>query len=343
MNITIEDGRDIAETLRAEFNGKYDGGRRNLLLPSCPWCGHTGYKYGIYIGQDKPMKQFGSSHCFYCANSCRSLKKTLELLERPELLPKETEDIEEDVSPELKLFENEIDDETVPVEMPKGYKRTYKNWYTKSRGWRSDDYEYFEVGTNRGMDWKYDDYVIMPVIENGVKVAFVARHTWSKDEIEEYNLRHRVRKLRYRNSTDKEGTGFEKLLYNVDAIEPFVTQTAIVCEGVFDVVGITRKLELYDNPNIKAVATFGKKISNAQIYKLQQRGVENVIVGYDQDAAATTAVMAKELEQYFDVLVVNIPQNWKEKDFDEMSDWQIYDLFSKHLMTVREFNLKLAL
>ena len=105
-------------------------------------------------------------------------------------------------------------------------------------------------------------------------------------------------------------------------------------------MGLTRKLELYDNQHIKAVATFGKKISDVQIYKLQQKGIGTVILGYDQDAASTTALIAKSLEQYFDVLIVDIPSSWEEKDFDEMDEWQIYDLFSKHLLTVREFNLK---
>lgn len=340
MNITVEDRHEIAETLRIDLNGKYDGGKRNLLLPECPWCGHGGYKFGIYVGFDNSNKRFGSSHCFHCSASCKTLKGTLELLRHTELMPVETEDLEEEMSPELHLFENEIDDEMKEVEMPEGYKRTFKNWYTKSRGWVSDDYDYFEVGTNRGMDWKLEDYIILPVIENGKKMAYVARHTWSKQEIEDYNDKHRKKILRYRNSTDKEGTGFEKLIYNIDAIEKFVTQTVIVCEGAFDVVGITRKLELYDNPHIKAVATFGKKISDVQIYKLQQKGIETVILGYDQDAVSTTALIAKSLEQYFDVLIVDIPSSWEEKDFDEMDEWQIYDLFSKHLLTVREFNLK---
>ena len=51
----------------------------------------------------------------------------------------------------------------------------------------------------------------------------------------------------------------------------------------------------------------------------------------------TTAKIAQELEEYFDVLVADVPDN--SKDWDEMSDWQVYKAFADHLYTVREFNL----
>ena len=66
---------------------------------------------------------------------------------------------------------------------------------------------------------------------------------------------------------------------------------------------ITRKLNLYDNHHIAAVATFGKKISEAQIYKLQSKGVRTVVIGYDGDAvsaintAAKTKTMVKKVKK----------------------------------------------
>lgn len=343
MNLVESDKRTIIDTLQIDFRGKTDGGRRNLLFPRCPFCGHDGYKFGIYIGKDYGGKIFGKSHCFSCGRSCNSLKDTLELLDRRDLLPKETETYNEELSTELALFEDEIDDELVEIEMPKGYKRVFKNHYLQSRGWRSDDYEYFPVGTNRGMDWKLEDYVIIPIVEDGVNVGYVARHAWSKDEIESYNEKHRKKILRYRNSTEADGNGFEKLIYNIDAIVPNLTDTIIVCEGVFDVVGLTRKLELYDNEKIQAVATFGKKLSDTQLYKLQSKGVRTLVLGFDQDAVETTCKIAKELEQYFDVFIVDVPQDWEQKDFDEMKPSQLYELFSEHIKTVSEFNLQTIL
>lgn len=340
MELSYQERLNLIETLSADLNGKIDGGRKNILLSRCPFCGHSGYKFGIRITPSVNKREFGSSHCFSCGRSCRTLKQTLELLDRQDLIPKETMDFEEILSPELELFEEELDDECLEISMPKGYKRTYKNPYLKSRGWVPFDFEYFEVGTNRGMDWKLEDYVIVPIIENKKYVGYVARHTWSKSEIEEYNDKHRRKILRYRNSSGEDSNGFEKLLYNIDTIVPGITDTVILCEGVFDVVGLTRKLELYDNSRIVPVASFGKKVSEIQLFKLQDRGIKTLVVGYDQDAIDTTSSIIKDLEQYFDVYVIDIPQSWEEKDFDEMKASQVYDLFSKHILTVREFNLK---
>lgn len=86
---------------------------------------------------------------------------------------------------------------------------------------------------------------------------------------------------RYKNSTENE---FMKLLYNYDTIIEGETDTVILVEGVFDVIALTRKLELYDNQRVAVVATFGKKISTTQIYKIQQKGVKTVVLAYDGDA-----------------------------------------------------------
>lgn len=37
------------------------------------------------------------------------------------------------------------------------------------------------------------------------------------------------------------------------------TDTVILAEGIFDVIALTRRLELYDNSHVAAVATFGRK------------------------------------------------------------------------------------
>lgn len=157
----------------------------------------------------------------------------------------------------------------------------------------------------------------------------------SKDEIEEFNETHRYKILRYKNSTENE---FSKLLYNYDAIVPYETSTVILCEGAFDVIALNRKLELYDNPMVKPVATFGKKCSDVQMYKLQAKGVEQVVIGYDSDARETISKVAAQLEKYFDVLIADIPDGIG-KDWDEMSVEDIYDVFANNLKTIAEFNL----
>ena len=176
--------------------------------------------------------------------------------------------------------------------------------------------------------------------DGGKKVGFVGRSTLSKEEIERYNSSHHYKIMRYKNSEESRdnGNAFSKLLYNYDAIEDNVTRSVILCEGPFDVVGLNRKLELYDNKDIVPIATFGKKISNEQMFKLQAKGVEQVVIGYDNDAKETTAKIAMELDKYFDVLIADIPDG-VGKDWDEMDVEDIYDVFAFGLKTICEFNL----
>lgn len=236
----------------------------------------------------------------------------------------------------LTLFDDdEIDDSLVEITMPTGYKRTFRNNYLKSRGFTADDYEYFPCGTNRNIEIKYADYVLMEIRDEGRLVGFVGRHTWSKDDINDFNRTHRFQMRRYNNSTDN---GFGKLLYNYDAVRPYKTRTVILCEGVFDAIALVRKLDLYDSEMIVPVATFGKKISEAQIYKLQAKGVEQVVLGYDADAVDDSSRIAMQLDNYFDVYIADLGKAGG-KDWDEMPTEDIYDIFANGIKTIREFNL----
>ena len=67
-----------------------------------------------------------------------------------------------------------LDDSLSVVNMPEGYKRTHRNRYLKQRGITEDVYDYFPVGTTRGMNFKFDDYVIFPIIDCGDVVGYVS-------------------------------------------------------------------------------------------------------------------------------------------------------------------------
>lgn len=339
MIISFDMRKSITDELLYDLNGKLDGSRRNILVQNCPFCGHDGFKYGIYVGNDIGKKRFGMSNCYHCNRRFGNLQATLKALGREDLLPKETAELDDDDDVDVsEIFTDEIDDDLVEVSMPNGYKRCFKNKYLKSRGWVVDDYEYFPVGTNRAFDRGFEDYVILEVRDEGRRVGYVARSTLSKEEIDSYNSRHHFKIRRYKNSDESEGNGFSKMIYNYDAIEPMETHSVILCEGPFDVVGLNRKLELYDNKSIVPVATFGKKISQEQMFKLQKKGVEQIVIGYDNDAKETTSRVAMELDKYFDVLIADIPDG-VGKDWDEMDVEDIYDVFANNLKTIREFNL----
>lgn len=140
--------------------------------------------------------------------------------------------------------------------------------------------------------------------------------------------------MRYRNSTEND---FVKLLYNYDAVIEDETDTVIIVEGVFDAIALTRKLNLYDNSQIAVVATFGKKISDVQIYKLQSKGVKTVVVGYDGDAVESIKKTSLQLNDYFDVYIADIEN--PSDDFDSMDFWDIFDTFSFRLKTPIEYKL----
>lgn len=337
--ISKEEKEYLIRELTNELHAKLDGGRKNLIVPTCPYCGKSGGKFGIYVGKETDKKKLFMSHCFSCGHTTKDLNQLLSDIGRPDLQIMETVSFDPVKIPEFfRVEEDEIDDELVVVEMPESWKRCYRNGYLKSRGFTLDDYEYFPVGTTRGLNWKFDDYVIFPIIDNGDIVGYVSRHTWSKDEIDQYNQtakrngKYQIR--RYSNSLDND---FIKLLYNYDAVIEDETDTVILVEGIFDVIALTRKLELYDNSKVVVCATFGKKVSDAQIYKLQSKGVRNIILGYDADATEAINRAASQLNEYFDVMIAKITSGGK--DWDEMDFWDIYDVFAFNLNTPIEFKL----
>lgn len=340
MYISREDRDFIIRELTQELHGRLDGSRKNLLVPVCPVCGKGGYKYGIYVGSDTDKKHTFMSHCFKCGATTRTLDQLLDLVGRSDLKIEETASFKPlDIPDFFKIEEEEIDDELSVIEMPEDWKRCFRNPYLKSRGFTFDDYDMFPVGTTCGLNFKFDNYVIFPIYDNGDIVGYVSRHIWPKEEIDKYNERARwngkYEIRRYNNSTEND---FVKLLYNYDSVIEDETDTVILCEGIFDVIALTRKLDLYDNHRIVPVATFGKKISQTQIYKLQSKGVRTVVVGYDSDAREATIKAAQTLSDYFDVFICHLAGNGK--DFDEMDFWDVYDCFDTGLLTLREFKLQ---
>ncbi|NDV63919.1 toprim domain-containing protein [Bacteroides sp. 224] len=341
MVITKQDREHLISELSIELHAKPDGGNKNLIAPRCPYCGKEGGKFGIYIGKETDKKKLFVSHCFSCGHTTKDINQLLEDIGRSDLKLVETADFRPitEQNPFFQLDdENEIDDELSVVEMPEGWKKCFKNPYLKERGFTSDDYDYFPVGTTRGLNFKFENYVVFPIIDNGDIVGYISRHIWSKDKIEDYNRKARragkYEIRRYNNSMEND---FSKLLYNYDSVIEDETDTVIIVEGVFDVVALTRKLELYDNERVAVVATFGKKISQTQIYKLQTKGVKTVVLGYDGDAVEAINNTAMQLNEYFDTFIAYI--DLPDADFDSMDFWDIYDVFSSNLKTPVEYKL----
>lgn len=342
MILDKEEKQHLIDELAIELHAKLDGGRKNLIVPECIWCGHKGGKMGIYVGPETDRKKPFMAHCFSCGHSTQTLEQLLQEIGRMDLMVSETFDLT--AANHLDDFsfmedEKELDDSLCVVEMPDDYKRTYFNRYLRKRGFTEEDYEHFPVGTTRGFNFKFDDYVIFPIVDNGDNVGYVARHTWDKADIDEYNRKARhngeFQIMRYRNSIEND---FVKLLYNYDAVIDGETDTVVLVEGVFDAIALTRKLNLYNNHRIAVCATFGKKISDVQIYKLQSKGVETIVIGYDGDATEAIKKTASQLNEFFDVYIADIED--PTADFDSMDFWDVYDSFAYNLKTVAEYKLQ---
>lgn len=334
--------QEIIQELARELGARPDGTGKNLVVPRCPYCGKEGGKYGIYVGEPTERKQPFMAHCFSCGHSTTTLGQLLQDLGRLDLLPAAIADLAAPVATSLWLTpsqQEEIDDTLSIVELPDFYRRRFAHPYLLTRGFASDDFGYFPVGDTDRLNRRYTNYVIFPVLDQGDTVGYVARHIWSKSEIDAYNRQakrtggHKI--LRYRNSTENE---FSRLLYNYDAIRSGVTQTVVLSEGIFDVVALTRSLDLYDNPAMVAVATFGKKISRTQIYKIQSKGVRQVIVGYDGDAVEATKKTIAQLSPYFDVQVAAIAD--PTKDWEELTQDEVRDIFMRGLMRPLDYCLR---
>ena len=341
MELSVQEQQYLVSEIVRETGAKCDGGGKNLLVPRCPFCGKTGGKFGIYIGPQTARRTPFMAHCFSCGASTRTLEQLLAAIGRMDLMVTPTADIDAPLENRLLLSPEaeELDDRLLPASLPDFYKRTFRHPYLQERGFLFDDYEYFPVGVTGRLNSRFADYVIFPVIDGGKVVGYVARHTWSKETIDACNRKAKLsgnyKILRYRNSTDND---FSKMLYNSDAIRENETDTVILAEGIFDVVALTRKLELYDNPHIAAVATFGKKISDVQIFKLQSKGVRTVIIGYDGDAVEAVKRTAERLRPYFEVFIADIAD--AHKDWDEMSGREIYETFAYRLLTPLEYILR---
>lgn len=340
MDISAEEKDLLVSELARELGAVRDGGGKNLVA-RCPFCGKPG-KFGVYIGSPTVRKKTFMTHCFSCGRSTVTPEQLFEQIGRPDLILIPTAELDAPLDTTL-LFPleeepEEIDDELSIVPLPSFYRRCFAHPYLKERGFTGDDFEYFPVGTTRGLNRRWDDYVIFPILDGGDTAGYVARHTWPKAEIDAHNRRAKrsgdYKILRYRNSVEND---FVKLLYNYDAVIDGETDTVVVVEGIFDVVALVRKLELYDNTRAAVVATFGKKISRTQIYKLQSKGVRTVVVGYDGDAVEAVKKTAAELSEWFEVLVADIPD--PAKDWEDLTREDIYDIFTDRIYTPSEYRL----
>lgn len=308
--ISDEDLRDLLINPHLTRSGQY--------VCDCIFCGKEQHMY-----VNKTTQMFDCKKC----HEYGSIYKILKHLDKLYLLEgstiKEQERIESIREMTQELVSNDDTElSELPVKkMPVGWKVSAKSTkYLLSRGITPEDCERYNIGAT-DMFRKYENYVLIPIYDNGKIRGFLGRYGARKVP---------DNKLRYNNSI---GTEFSELLFGYDEITER-TSTVILVEGCFDKIAVDKVLHLWDGEGVKCVCTFGKKISDKQIKKLMLKGVTNVILLYDFDAVKEIKKYGLELEKYF---VTSITYTSDKKDIDECSEDEALEVFT-HLMKPKDFN-----
>lgn len=303
-NLTYDDLTEVLDNVR------YDGRKRNIIS-DCPFCGKS-QKFGVSLAKDgNPW------NCFSCGERGGSVK-LMTHFDRMDLI-QDFFDVDDDVEDLLAIDDEDfdLDLELGEVELPPDTKRTSFDKYLDSRGWF--DESYFDFPVFKSYDWKYSDYILIGVHMNGLLTGYVGRHTWEKKDIVHYN---KVQKrkggyqiLRYKNS---DGNEFAKMLGGFDHIIKGETDTAILVEGFMDVIQLSQELGIFESNKVRAVCTFGKKMSQEQIYHLQSKGIKNVIVWFDDDAIEDIKRM--DIGKFFNVRIASTMDADGVKDGMDVGD-----------------------
>ena len=316
------DNKISDEDLRSIINVEKET-RSNQYISTCPFCGKPSHFYINKKNQQWDCKKCGESGGIF--KLLRHLDK-LYLLGAPSVKKvdeiKSIRQIQED-----EAGQNIEEIQPLPeVKMPAGFKVfDYVSPYLQQRQITMEDIKHWEFGQTRIVS-RFIDYLLIPIRDGGKIRGYIGR----------YASRHVPDgKLRYSNSLN---TDFSCLLFGYDDIIEGETETVIITEGLFDAIAVTKKLNLFDDNTIRAVCTFGKKISETQIKKLLAKKIRKVILLYDYDALKDIRHYASLLNEYFSVRVAIA---LGKKDIDECTLSEVIDVFS-NLRSVNHFNLDIA-
>lgn len=316
--------------------------RKKNLYGTCPKCNYK--EFGISLSENHRFGCFRKKQCGFAGNIFTLLnylgKSVYEIqpgyefhatLERKLLIHQQVADLIVDIP---------------NVSMPLGWQQIESHDYLDQRGFTEDDYEKYKPGIAT-IDPRYKDYIIFPIEQenSGIK-AYIARSLKSKEEIEEINAFYKVKGidkkvLRYINSN----SDFSKILLGIDECTE-KTKTIILVEGLFDKRNTDNKLGLHTQEEVKCCCTWKCGVSPEQIFLLQQRGIETIILIYDPDVINEIKKAAFELEMYFQVWVGfnkkgSDPGAMLEEEFDDvLSTLQTPSQFDQTKLAVRQLRKK---
>jgi DNA primase len=340
MNDMTHRMQKVAEAFNLNLRNKSPKGW--IYGGTCPFCNRSD-KFGIKLNYERgKYRNHVSFNCFH--GSCQEKGSEFKLLKEVGLLHliSDGEFIgEKDKLEQLTFISEEVDiDDEVPTKhKPFGYRRVDSDPYLNGRGFKPWQYQTYNVGRTKMYD-PLKDYVIFLIEEDGENKGYVARLTWSKEKIKQQEDLGRL-VLRYKNEG---GVDFGKLLFGIDEIVSEVTKRVILVEGVTDKANVDKLLRLNLNEKTKCCCSFGKKISEEQIFKLWKKGVEQIVVLYDPDAVDASKQYSYQLKLWFNNVKVgyihsNDPGDVDRKELLEvLKNAETPGTFD--VMRVQKFNLK---
>ncbi len=304
-----------------EFKLKSFGakGWKNSKSLDCPYCGKDYSKFGVLLLENGS----GVFKCFRC-DTKGSIFSLLKKINRQDLILHGDSDdfsFKEKLDSFLTLFKNEdLETELPEIKLPIKYTRIYFHPYLQSRGWTEEDYISNEVGVSSFPRFK--NRLIFLIRENKKLVAYLSRSIqpkeWHDENLRKYKQGECDLVLRYDNSL----TSFEKVVGGIDDIEEGITKTVIMVEGLMDKVNTDRVLDLSYNKEIKCVFNFGCHLSPVQLYKIYQKGVEDIVLMFDNETIKQTKSVSLTLSNYFNIFISEIikgkdPGEMNQDDFDK--------------------------
>jgi len=213
--------------------------------------------------------------------------------------PKE-EKTEDGFSKIVKMFNKEEEDKEITYE--RNFETANNSFYYEKRGFKRETLDFFGVKDCIDRDAKVYRRAVIPVIENGKEIAYIARAT--KDFV----------KPKYIFS---EGFVKTKHFYNYDnAIEKAIEKNClIIFEGQGDV------WRMYEAGVTNCVGMFGKTISRRQQSILESSGITTLVIMADNDQPGREAKVeiSRQLSRMFKII---FPSSTK-KDVGDMTINQI--------------------
>lgn len=300
-------------------NPKVAGNNGSHYTATCPYCGKAKHFYINRVKQQWDCKKCGVEG---------NIVKLLQYLNRLFMLG-DFRSIERSKLTLLSEMQEDADDEIELIpetrKVPRRFKRVYSDEYLEGRKFKPYVFNKYKIGYSITKK----NHVLILIEEGGECVGHLGRLTWSKEKIERAKKKGIKIPPRWDNDA---GAQFSNLLFGFNEITEN-TKTVILLEGVPDKITLDDILELDSQELIKCCATFGKKISKTQIMKLLSKGIENVILIFDEDAIREMKRYGKILSRFFNVKITftyDKDINDSETDdvlkiFDRLSDIHYFD------------------